>query len=187
MRVAAPLQAGPDDVLAAQAVILGTTENLGYMSGALKDFFDRSYNPLLEKTQGLPYALYIRAGSDGTGTRRGVETITTGLRWRAVQEPLICKGAWQPAFVEQCEELGAAMAAGLAAGIFWTLALLRRRLVLLLGGVVHHHGDVGGDMVGRAFGGLVLLHDGAAIGRNRGHRSGRDRRHPLLALRAPPR
>lgn len=116
--VAAPLQAGPNDVLAAQAVVLGTTENLGYMSGALKDFFDRSYNTLLDRTQGLPCAVYIRAGSDGTGTRRGIETILTGLRWRMVQEPLICRGPWQPSFVGQCEELGAAMAAGLAAGIF---------------------------------------------------------------------
>ncbi len=113
-----PFDAGPEDVLAAAAIILGTTENLGYMSGALKDFFDRSYYPCLEKTQGLPYCLYVRAGQDGTGTRRGVESIATGLRWRAVQDTLICRGDWQDGFVEQCRELGAAMAAGLDMGIF---------------------------------------------------------------------
>ncbi|MCE2482345.1 MAG: flavodoxin family protein [Alphaproteobacteria bacterium] len=116
--VLTPFEAGADDILAAGAVILGTTENLGYMSGALKDFFDRSYYPCLDRTQGLPYCLYVRAGHDGTGTRRGVETIVTGLRWRAVQEPLICRGAWDDGFVDRCRELGAAMAAGLDLGIF---------------------------------------------------------------------
>ncbi len=116
--VKTPFEAGPDDVLAADAIILGTTENLGYMSGALKDFFDRTYYPVLEIAQGKPYALYIRAGMDGTGTRRGVETIITGLGWRAVQDPLICRGNWNEDFVGQCEELGMAMAAGLEAGVF---------------------------------------------------------------------
>jgi hypothetical protein len=113
-----PFEAGPAEVLAADGIILGTTENLGYMSGALKDFFDRTYYGVIEQTEALPYALYIRAGHDGTGTKRAVESITTGLKWRAVQEPLVCRGAWQESFVEDCRNLGLAMAAGLEAGIF---------------------------------------------------------------------
>ena len=114
-----PFEATADHVLAADGVIFGTTENLGYMSGALKDFFDRSFYGVLDEKQGMPYALYVRAGMDGTGTIRGIDSIVTkGLRWKPVRDPLLCKGEWQDEFIEQAEELGTLMAAGLEAGVF---------------------------------------------------------------------
>ena len=114
----APLETQPEDIITADAIILGTTENFGYMAGLVKDVFDRCYYPCLEHTEGMPFAFYIRAGLDGTGTRKAIESITHGLRWKLVQEPLLCKGSWDEAFLAQCEELGLSMAAGLEAGIF---------------------------------------------------------------------
>jgi multimeric flavodoxin WrbA len=113
----APLDTQPDDIISAQAVIIGTTENLGYMAGLVKDVFDRCYYPCLEKTQGLPFVFYIRAGHDGTGTKRAIESITTGLKWRLIQEPLLCRGDFQEDFLSQCENLGLTVAASLDAGI----------------------------------------------------------------------
>ncbi len=112
-----PLDATPEDVLNADAIILGTTENLAYMSGLLKDFFDRIYYPCLDKTAALPCVIFIRAGHDGTGTKRALESILRGLRWKMVQDPLVCKGDFRKDFVDQCEELGLYIAASLDAGI----------------------------------------------------------------------
>lgn len=117
VRYLPPLQAGSADVLWADAIILGTTENFGYMSGALKDFFDRIYYPCLEKTEAMPFALYIRAGLDGTGTKIAVGKITTGLKWKAVQDTIILHGEYRDEFIGQCEELGMLMAASLESGI----------------------------------------------------------------------
>lgn len=113
-----PLEAGPEDVLAADAILLGTTENFGYMSGAMKDFFDRVYYPCLEHTEGRPYALFVRAGNDGSGAKNSIERIVTGLKWRPIQPPLIMAGAFRSEFKEQCQQLGMTLAAGLEAGIY---------------------------------------------------------------------
>ena len=112
-----PFDTEAEQVRSADGLILSTPENLAYMSGALKDFFDRVYNDCLDHTQGRPYVLQVRAGNDGSGTVRAVERIATGLRWRAVQPALVCRGPFDEAFVNQCRELGQAMAVGLVEGM----------------------------------------------------------------------
>lgn len=116
-RLLAPSTCQAQDLIEADAIIIGTTENLGYMSGLIKDVFDRCYYLCLEHTQAKPFAFYVRAGLDGTGTRRAIESISSGLKWRLIQAPLICKGDFKQDFIEQCEQLGLSVAASLDAGI----------------------------------------------------------------------
>jgi len=123
-------EAGLADVLAADAYIFVTPENLGSMAGLLKDFFDRTYYAALDKVNGRPYATLICAGSDGRGAARQIERIVTGWRLKSIAEPMIvCTHAQSPEAILQakligaaelasCAEIGAALAAGLVLGVF---------------------------------------------------------------------
>jgi NAD(P)H-dependent FMN reductase len=101
------------DALEADGYLLGTPANLGYIAGALKHFFDTIYYPCLDATAGRPFGAWVHAGSDATGALRAITTITTGLRWKAAQEPLVVTGEPTPADLDACRELGASVAAGL--------------------------------------------------------------------------
>jgi len=118
VRVRRAFDASADDVRWADAVVLGTPENFGYMSGALKDFLERIYYGLLDDTPGLPYALFVKGGHDGEGAIRSVERIVTGLRWRSVLPPVLAVGELDDDALERCHELGLTLAAGLEAGVF---------------------------------------------------------------------
>ncbi len=113
-----PLQAEASDVLDCHGIIIGTTENFGYMSGEVKDFFDRIYYPCLEKTEGLPYSCYIRAGLDGTGTQIAIKKIISGLKWSQAQPIEIYKGDFTNDFIQRVETLAMTMSAGVEAGVF---------------------------------------------------------------------
>jgi NAD(P)H-dependent FMN reductase len=110
------LEADADDVQAADAVLLLTTANFGYMSGALKHFFDTSFPALEHTTSGLPYALVVKGNSDGTGAIRAVESITTGMSWRRARPPLELLGPPEQDDLSRCRELAAEVAAGLSVG-----------------------------------------------------------------------
>lgn len=123
-------EAGADDLLAASGYLFVCPENLACMSGAMKEFFDRSYYPLLGRIEGRPYAAMVAAGSDGAGAVRQIERIATGWRLKRIAESLIvCTHAQTPeaiaapkhlddAALAPCSELGAMFGAGLAMGIF---------------------------------------------------------------------
>jgi NAD(P)H-dependent FMN reductase len=101
------------DVLEADGYVLGTPANLGYMSGALKHFFDTIYYPCLDATVGRPYGVFVHGNDDTAGALRGIDRIVTGLRWTAAQAPVSIVGAPARADLDACWELGAAVAAGL--------------------------------------------------------------------------
>jgi NAD(P)H-dependent FMN reductase len=100
-------------VLEADGYLLGSPANLGYMSGALKHFFDQIYYPCLEETVGRPFGVYLHGNNDTTGALKAVDLITTGLRWRRAQPPLEVIGEPTAEDLAACRELGAALAAGL--------------------------------------------------------------------------
>ena len=102
------------DVLEADGYLLGTPANIGYMSGALKHFFDGIYYPCLEATRRRPYGLYVHGASDTGGAARAVESIATGLQWRKVRPPVCVTGAPSKPDLEACWELGALLAAEVA-------------------------------------------------------------------------
>ena len=123
-------EAGPNELLQADGYIFATPENLAMMSGMMKDFFDRTYYPVLDRIVGRPYATLICAGSDGENAARQIQRIVTGWRLKPIAEPVIvCTYAQTPAEIlapkeigahdlQRCEEIGATLAAGLTLGIY---------------------------------------------------------------------
>ena len=118
VRVRSALDATADDLKWCDGFILGTPENFGYMSGGLKYFLDRVYYECIDKIDGRPYAIFVRAGNDGTGAITSTRRILAGLSVKEVQEPLLIAGEFDESRLDECEELGMTMSAGLEAGVF---------------------------------------------------------------------
>lgn len=101
-----------------RAMVICSPEYFGYMAGAVKDVFDRTYEQVRDHVQGRSYAVVISAGNDGTGALTSIERIVTGWRLRRVQEPLICRGPVTEAVLDACRTLGQTLAAGMELGIY---------------------------------------------------------------------
>ncbi len=110
--------AGADDLLWANGLVLGTPENFGYMSGGMKDFFDRTFYAVEGKIPPLPYSAFISAGNDGTGALTAIQRIAKGYPFIEVQAPVIAKGELTPEHLQGCHDLGLALALGLEMALF---------------------------------------------------------------------
>lgn len=118
LRLVRALDAGLDELLWADGLLFGTPENFGYMSGALKNFFDRTYYPAQGRVSGRPYAIFVSAGNDGLGAVNAIERIARGYPLQKVAEPVIVRGEPDAAGFARCVELGQTLAAGLGYGVF---------------------------------------------------------------------
>ncbi len=107
-----------DDLLSCNGLAIGTPENFGYMSGMIKDFFDRTYNDAQDRVFRKPYVVFISAGNDGTGALRAIERIALGYKFKSVFPPVIAQGRITEEILEQCRELGGTLAGGCALGIY---------------------------------------------------------------------
>ncbi len=107
-----------EDLLAADGLAVGTPENFGYMSGMIKDFFDRTYAAAQDKVFRKPYVVFISAGNDGTGALNAIERIALGYKLKKVYPPVICKGTVTDDILDKCRELGATLAGGCQMGIY---------------------------------------------------------------------
>jgi len=107
-----------EDLLASDGLAIGSPENFGYMSGMIKDFFDRTFYPAQDKVFRKPYVVFISAGNDGTGALKAIERIAQGFKFKMVYHPVISRGKVTEADLEKCRELGSTLAAGCQMGIY---------------------------------------------------------------------
>ena len=110
-----------EDLLTCDGIAIGTPENFGYMSGAIKDFFDRTFYPAEGKVFRKPYVVFICAGNDGTGALNSIERIALGYQFKKVYDPVIARGTRggiTDEILDQCRELGQTIAGGIEAGIY---------------------------------------------------------------------
>ncbi len=112
------LEATTDDLIQCRVLVICSPEYFGYMSGAIKDLFDRTYERSKDFTAGKPYAIVISAGNDGTGALNSIERIALGYRFRKVQDPIVARGPISPSMLDRCRELGKTLAAGIDLGIY---------------------------------------------------------------------